>query len=519
MAVRMSGMVSNLDTESIIAALMSAQTSKKTKIENKITKLEWKQDIWKELNTKVYSFYSDTLSKFRLQSSFGTKSASSSDETKATVTAANNAPEGTHTLQIKKLASSQFVTGAQLSTDTNSKAITTSTKLTDLGMTAGTSNIISVTAGDTTKTLEISSTATVSDFTQMLKDAGLNASYDTTQKRFFISSKDSGYDNAFSISTSGTVDLTKLGLSTLTTTTNTDGSVSVSGGTNITLVEPSDAEFIYNGATLTSKTNNVTANGLTFTLKNVTEGVDTESTSDDEVISLSVSNDTQAVYDNVKAFLKSYNELLEEMNDLYYADTAKGYEPLTDDEKEAMTDDEVEKWETKIKDSLLRRDDNLSSVLNTFKSSMSGSVKIDGKSYSLASYGIATSSDYSEKGLLHIDGDEDDSTTSSEDDMLMTALTNDPDTVAEVLTTLAGKFYTTMTKSMSSSSLKSALTVYNDKEMKTTLSDYEDDLDTMEDKLEDMETRYYKQFTAMETALSKLNSQSSSLSSLLGTSS
>lgn len=517
MAVRMSGLVSNLDTESIIKDLMSAQSMKKKKLENKITKLEWKQEKWKEMNTKIYSFYSDALSKFRLQSSFGTKKVASSDENKVSVTAANSAPEGTHTLKVNQLASSQFVTGAQLSTDINSKAISATTKLTDLGMTAGSGNVISVTAGTTTKNLEISDTTTVADFTQMLKDAGLNASYDTTQKRFFISSRDSGYKNAFSISTTGSVDMTKLGLSTITATKNVDNSVSVSGGSNITLVAPSDAEFVYNGATLTSSTNNVTVNGLTFTLKNTTDDRGTETQDDDEVLSITVSNDTQAVYDNIKSFVKSYNELLKEMNELFYADSAAGYEPLSDDDKEAMSDDEIEKWEDKIKDSLLRRDDNLSSLMDTFRTSLSGSIEVNNKSYSLASFGIATSSDYSEKGILHIDGNKDDSTTSAKDDKLMAALTSDPDAVTQVITSLATSFYNKMTKSMSSSTLRSALTVYNDKEMKSTITDYKGDLDDMEDRLKEIEDRYYKQFSAMETALSKLNSQSSSLSSMLGT--
>ena len=78
------------------------------------------------------------------------------------------------------------------------------------------------------------------------------------------------------------------------------------------------------------------------------------------------------------------------MDEAYNADSSKGYEPLTDDEKSAMTDDEVEKWETKIKDSLLRKDDTLSSIINTMKNDMASSFTINGKSYALSSFGIAT---------------------------------------------------------------------------------------------------------------------------------
>ena len=64
--------------------------------------------------------------------------------------------------------------------------------------------------------------------------------------------------------------------------------------------------------------------------------------------------------------------------------------------------------------------------------------------------------------------------------------------------------------------ISSALTFYNDKQYSSLLDDYEDDLDIMEDRIKELEDKYYKQFTAMETAMSKLQSQQNSLASLLG---
>lgn len=514
MAVRMSGLVSNLDTDSIIGALMSVQKFKKTKLENNITKLEWRQDKWKALNTKLYSFYTDNLSKMRLQSSFSTKKVSSSDETTATVTASNAAPEGTHTLKVKQLASAQFVTGDKLTTDENAKVISTATKLTDLNMTAG--NTISVTAGTTTKTLEVKAETTVADFLNTLKEAGLNASYDTTQKRFFLSSKESGYANAFSLTATNASELTGLGLSEITKTDAGGGVYNVSGGSNIKLISPQDSIYYYNGVQFTGSSNNVSINGLTLTLKSTTSGLDTVSEADDEVVSLNVTNDTEAVYSMVKNFVTKYNELLKEMNTGYYADTAKGYEPLTEDQKKAMTDDEVTKWETKIKDSLLRKDDSLGSLINSMRSKLGASVTVDGKQYALSSFGIKTSSDYTERGLLHIDGNTEDALVANNDDKLKTALSQDPDTVMKVLNKIADNLYSSMQDSMKSTSLRSALTFYNDKEIKKNLTDYKSDLKDYEEKLQNMENRYYKQYSAMETTLSKMNSQSSNLASMLG---
>ena len=82
MPIRMTGLISNLDTEGIIKELMGAQNLKKTKIENKITKLEWKQEKWKELNTKIYKLYTDSLADMKTEGTYLTKKASSSNESK-----------------------------------------------------------------------------------------------------------------------------------------------------------------------------------------------------------------------------------------------------------------------------------------------------------------------------------------------------------------------------------------------------------------------------------------------------
>ena len=163
MAIKLSGLVSGMDTESMVQELMKAQSTKKTKIQNKITTAEWKQEKWKTLNSKIYSFYKDTLSKLKLQSSFNTKSASTTNESKVSVTASTSAPEGSHTIQVKQLATAQYATGTQLGKDTNGNAITSSTKLTDLGMVAGTGNVIKINAGGKETSVTISDTTTVGE--------------------------------------------------------------------------------------------------------------------------------------------------------------------------------------------------------------------------------------------------------------------------------------------------------------------------------------------------------------------
>ena len=117
-----------------------------------------------------------------------------------------------------------------------------------------------------------------------------------------------------------------------------------------------------------------------------------------------------------------------------------------------MSDKEVEKWETKIKDSLLRKDDTLNSVANTLKNDMASSFIINGKSYALSSFGISTlgyfASGENEKGVYHIDGDKDDTTTSGNEDKLRAAIASDPETVVSFFSQLCTKAYTILVTKM-----------------------------------------------------------------------
>lgn len=698
MPIRMTGLTSGLDTESIVNQLMSAQRTKQTKVENKKQKLEWKQEIWKGLNTKIYGFYKDSLSKMKYSSNYSTKKASVSDSTKLTATAGTNAVVGSYKVEINKIASAQYVTSGKLSykdSSGNTNTATTSTKLSDLGMSSGT--VLKLEVGDKSSALEVKDDTTIKDFVDFCSNAGLNATFDEKQQRFFLSSKDSGEENSFKLSANGyssdgqtivnnlndAVGLTNLtsdqkktynsivygaiasnkeissdDITTLQTLAkssadaeanskatafyrakleknytlsdedakaiedkynandtltnedkataiqkekdekkkadidkqmatdeskaaiaklaesgitaqnvtdaglddasqytfeskterdnvaneavnnavtaynkvaskgitstndalaalglqNVDGSAVSESSNSLGMVvtEASDTEIVYNGATLTSNNTSIEVAGVTLNLLGTTAA--------GESVNVTVSNDTSAVYDNIKEFITEYNSILKTMNTYYGAASASSYEVLTDDQKKAMSDDEVDKWNTKIKDSLLRRDSTLSGLISTMKTNMMGTVTAsNGKTYSLANLGITTSANnYNEGGLLHIKGDEDDDEFADSTNTLMQMLEEDPDTVKEVLSGLASNLYDSLNKKMGTTTLSSALTFYNDKEMASQLSDYKKEISDWESKLSDMEEKYYSQFSAMETALAKIQSQQNTLSSYLG---
>lgn len=880
MAIRLSGMASGLDTDSIVQALVSSYSYKKSKYEKAQTKLGWTQEAWKSLNTKVYSLYSN-VSNLRFSTAYSLKKTSVSDSTKASVKAGSSAPNGTQTLKITNTAKAGYLTGEQIN------ASSSSTTLAQLGYTGGDAKI-NVNTKDGTKSITLSATSTMSDVEKQLKEAGLNASYDSTYKRFYISAKDTGADNDFTLTganTGGATALYKLGIAVGTSTSNpysqydslyggsdaatqqkienavaaykssssniekytaqsnnllnaitygtayadvkdfysslsgtktesgadidtakletlaklgsgrdsaiitknSDGTYTTyskttakdadgntvyksedgkyisaeerytnggktykknSAGTYVNVSDENDkysgdtadltktvtykkvsesksyvsgsdadtktytknsddtytcdgktytkrddgkyyaegeAADSKNGVTITEKveytssteirdaeaaayaykditknidekalstyssnlstvtafestkdtsltssdkytiagltsdihdaynkggkdavSNLIAGNGTdsdayaakvaalttsisseqtkldanklvkelaaikdttsseyqtalknmvetvnsahdlssnaqyntkakkvdgedaeiwlngvqytgsssTFTINNLT--IDALATTGNDEISITTSTDTQGIYDKVKDFLTEYNNIINEMTKLYNADSSKGYDPLTDDEKDSMSDKEIEKWETKIKDSLLRNDTTLSGVMSAMTTAMSQAVEINGKKYSLSSFGIHTlgylNAAENEQNAYHIDGDEDDTNTSGNADKLMKAISEDPDTIMQFMQNVTTNLYNAIGDKMKSTTLSSAFTIYNDKQMATQYTDYTKLIKEWETKISDKEDYYYKKFSSMESALTKLNSTQSSLS-------
>lgn len=272
-----------------------------------------------------------------------------------------------------------------------------------------------------------------------------------------------------------------------------------------------DAEIILNGVTYTGDSNTFEVNGLTITALQKS----------DDVVTLTTRRDTEGVYNIVKNFLKEYNAIISEMDKMYNAESTKGYEPLTDAEKDELTDTEIEKWETKIKDSILRRDSNLSSLSSAMKNIMLQGATVNGKQMYLSSFGIETlgyfSSAENEKNVYHINGDEDDATVSSKANDLKAAIAADPDTVISFFSQLSQNLYTELDKqSRSIDGVRSFGSFYDDKRMQKEYDEYKTKIKKQEDKLTALQDKWYNKFAAMETALAKLQSNQSAVSSLLG---
>lgn len=522
MAIRITGMNSGLDTESIIQELASARSIKVQSIEKSKTKLSWKIDAWKGLNTKIYSLYTDVLSDMRFSGAYAKKTTKVSNSNAVSVITGSNAVNGVQTLKIKQLAKAGYLTGAQVKYKDEKKtdAITADTKLADLGAATSTAGEegkfkFNIKVGDNEKLLELGADAKISDVVSALKAEGVNANFDEKNGRFFVSSTSTGEAYDFDITAVDGDDKSLSTLKSLGLYVDPNNKMNDKDGkydaTLATKIDGANAKIVLNGAAFESDDNSFEINGLTYNVMQVTG---------DEEVTISTENDTSGIYDMIKNFLTKYNELINEMDKLYNADSASKYEPLTDEEKDAMSEKEIETWENKIKDSLLRRDSTLGSVSSALKQIMMEGVEVGGKKMYLSDFGIETLSYFTaaenEKNAYHIDGDPDDANTKSNGDKLKTAIANDPDTVTEFFSALSKNLYDSLTKQMSSTDYSSAFTVYNDKEMKKELSDYDSKISDAQDKLNDYLDKWYAKFSKMETAMAKMQSKTDALTNMLG---
>ena len=177
-------------------------------------------------------------------------------------------------------------------------------------------------------------------------------------------------------------------------------------------------------------------------------------------------------------------------------------------------------YQNTIKNSLLRKDNTLYSIMNTLNSTMSAGYTSNGETKYLFSFGIEKldyfKADENERYAFHINGDEDDEDTNELDNDLMAAIASDPEGTVEFFVNLSKTLYDNLTEAMGRSEYSSMYTSYDDKTMEEELTSYDKKIKEAQQKVEDYEDKWYDKFTAMEVALSKLQSSSNSLSSLLG---
>lgn len=321
-------------------------------------------------------------------------------------------------------------------------------------------------------------------------DAGVTMFYDSFSDRMTMTRKETGNFN-----TSGTEIQTSGDF--LNKTLKFGIGSSETGGEN--------AIFTINGLDTERSSNTFEMNGVTFTLKQTfTTGK----------VDIAINNDSNAVFDNIKAFVDKYNELIDKIQSKVSENYYRDYPPLTDDQKEQLSDTQQEQWTEKAKSGLLRRDSILQGALDTMRGNFYAPVtnsQVNPVYNQLASIGITTTSNYLEGGKLQID-----------EAKLKEAIQADPNSVENLFRGTGNtsaeqgviqRLYDSVSKTMDSLKEKAGNSFSTNKQfaLGRLLDSVGTQITRFEDRMMQVEDRYYRQFTAMEKAIQKANSQSTYL--------
>jgi flagellar hook-associated protein 2 len=294
-------------------------------------------------------------------------------------------------------------------------------------------------------------------------------------------------------------------------TVNTSAAYKAIPGNGLTnSVTGQDADILFNNVHGTYATNTFTVGGMSLTVK----------TGSGATTNITVAQDVDSVFNSIKSFVDKYNDTISVLNSKISEKKNRDYAPLTDAQKQNMKDADIQLWTDNAKSGTLRNDSIISTALSSFRSSLSRSVTgiPSGDYQQLSQIGITTGS-YQENGKLYID-----------EAKLRDAIATHPDQVQKLFAAddgsvtsddgkgLAIRMYTKAQNAMTQITAKAgASTSISSMYL---LGKRMDEIDTkvskMNVKLSDIETRYYNQFTAMETAINNMNAQNSAFLSQLG---
>lgn len=388
---------------------------------------------------------------------------------------------------------------------TASNKATSGTKLSAMGLTPDADGKYTLTINDVDITVD--KDATVANLMSAVNksDANVTMTYSSLTNSFTVESKEMGGAGKVDIRSS---DVTKaLGIA------DDNGTVGFTSGQN--------SVFEINGQEIYLNDNSYTLDGTTFTFNdNMEVG---------ETYTATISKDSTTVKDTVKKFVEDYNQLIEDVYGYIGTAPAKdsngdSYDPLTDDERDEMSEDEITKWEEKAKQGVLYNDSTVSTIMSQIRTALYNSVTLDdGTKFGIYSMGIKTSSEWSEHGKLEIDDDAFDKAFENNQDAIVKLFTDSENGVMAKV----NKVMDSAVKSSGKAETRGTLVRKAGKENSsvTTDSTIYKEMKRIQERMSDLQTKYsekeeywWKVFTNMESALSDLNSQTSYISSYFGTS-
>ena len=572
---------SGLDIESLVKMGMMNKQNQYDKMYQTQLKQTWVKEAYNTVYTDVKAF-KESMSTFKMQSNMSAMQATSSNNDVVSVTANGAAAAMNHKITVEQVASNAYLmtaNGQKIERANNSAA--NSAYLKDVLFEAGytkstgadgqTSYAVRNSAGkaETHKGSEVAISIEVQDsdekdsngnyvthkveftYDQIFTDnktlndlatafsnsgANVQGGYDTVNDSFSLYNKTSGSSNKIGLKANNEASaklLNKLHLASYDGQTNTLGNEI--GFTKDTLTEAAvgtNAKATIDGKTYESDTNKLNVANVIYNFNGVSaknaDGTYQAST-------ISVSQDTDKIVDNVKKFVETYNTLIDSLNTKYREEKNTDYKPLTKKQESEMTESQINKWNEKAKSGLLYHDNNIYSIISDMREALYTEVDaVDtvltdarGNKYSynsMSSIGITSSTN---QGHITLD-----------EEKLKKALTEDPDCVYQLFasdqdstyisgstnknqsdtytsksdylnTGIANRLYNSMTTNIRNLESYAGTSKETDDEsyLGKLITNMNTKMTSFQTLMKSYESKLYKKYDAMEVALSKLGAQ------------
>ncbi|GIP21746.1 flagellar filament capping protein FliD [Paenibacillus sp. J22TS3] len=491
---------SGMDIDSLVKNLMTARRAPLDKLNQQKTILQWTRDSYRDLNIKIVDA-NKKLSDFNRDSAMNTKASTVTGNTAAVKALATaDASSSSMSVEVTKLATKstlQTANGAGLTTTGATPATATLNTTLEQLATGTAADTYELNIND--KTITFLKSDTIKTVQARINSSGANvtALFDEVSGKFSITAKDYGASNELKFTGDD---------KTVKSSTFLDLIHINTGDTANNFLKASNAEVkvTSDGATktFTPSENKLTVNGVALTFIGTTTA--------GGPAAITTKADSTTAFNTIKSFVDNYNDLISTFSTKLDEAKYRDFPPLTDEQRSNMKESEITEWEKKAKSGLLKNDTILQATIASMREVITKHLG------DLSSVGITTGS-YSENGKLVIN-----------EDKLKAALENTPDKVLSIFRGPSGSLdsgiYSELSKQYddtlnlfvakagTSKYSTDANAVYKPQSiMGDQLKDYNNRIKTLQNRLQDIESRYYKQFSAMETAMSNLQSQSSSL--------
>lgn len=574
---------SGLDIESLVKMGMMNKQNQYDKMYQTQLKQTWVKEAYNTVYTDVKAF-KESMSTFKMQSNMSAMQATSSNNDVVSVTANGAAAAMNHKITVEQVASNAYLmtaNGQKIGRANASPAAANSAYLKDVlfsgdatkttvdGQTSylvkndttnktdtfkGSDVAISIEVQDSdekdsngnpvTHKVEFTydqifgDNKTLNDLATAFSNSGANiqGGYDTVNDSFSLYNKTSGADNKIGLQANNDKSaelLNKLHLASYDSQNNTLGTEAtfVNGTMNPAAVG-TNAKATIDGKTYESSTNKLNVANVIYNFNGVS-AKNADGTS--QASTISVSQDTDKIVDNVKKFVETYNTLIDSLNTKYREEKNTDYKPLTKKQEGEMTESQIDKWNEKAKSGLLYHDNNIYSIISDMRESLY--TKVDavdtvltdskGNKYSynsMSSIGITSSTN---QGHITLD-----------EEKLKKALTEDPDCVYQLFasdqdstyvagstnknqadtytsksdylnTGIANRLYNAMTTNISNLESYAGTSKETDDEsyLGKLITNMNTKMTSFQTLMKSYESKLYEKYDAMEVALSKLGTQ------------